>query len=55
MKSLFLYSKLLHLSMKKIAIILVMTFITALVISSCNREACPAYSNAETEHSCQVG
>ena len=35
--------------MKKIAVILVITFITALVISSCNNEACPAYSKADTE------
>lgn len=41
--------------MKKIALILVVVFITALVISSCNKEACPAYSKADTEQSEQVG
>jgi hypothetical protein len=41
--------------MKKIAVILVVTFITALVISSCNKEACPAYSKAETEQSGHAG
>jgi PBP1b-binding outer membrane lipoprotein LpoB len=41
--------------MKKIALILVVVFITALVISSCNKEACPAYSQADTEQSEQVG
>lgn len=41
--------------MKKIAVILVVTFITALVISSCNKEACPAYSKAETEQSVHAG
>jgi hypothetical protein len=41
--------------MKKIALILVVVFITALVVSSCNKEACPAYSQADTEQSEQVG
>ena len=30
--------------MKKIAVILLITFITAIVISSCNKKECPAYS-----------
>ena len=30
--------------MKKIAVILLVTFITAIVISSCNKKECPAYS-----------
>jgi len=34
--------------MKKVAVILVITFITALFVSSCNEKACPAYSKAET-------
>lgn len=34
--------------MKKIAVILLVTFATALVISSCNKQSCPAYSQAET-------
>lgn len=34
--------------MKKIALILVVTFITAFLVSSCNEKYCPAYSKAET-------
>jgi hypothetical protein len=30
--------------MKKIAVILLVTFITAIVVSSCNKKDCPAYS-----------
>lgn len=41
--------------MKKLAVILLITFVTALVISSCNRETCPAYSQVDTEQSAQVG
>lgn len=41
--------------MKKVAVILVVIFVTALVVSSCNKEACPAYSNADTEQTNQVG
>jgi len=41
--------------MKKVALVLVAMFIAALVISSCNREVCPAYSKAETEQAEQVG
>jgi PBP1b-binding outer membrane lipoprotein LpoB len=41
--------------MKKLAVILVITFISALVLSSCNRETCPAYSQAETEQAGHVG
>jgi hypothetical protein len=33
--------------MKKIAVILVITFITALFVSSCNEKSCPAYTSAE--------
>jgi hypothetical protein len=35
--------------MKKIAFILIVTFVTALVVSSCNQKECPAYSKADTE------
>ena len=35
--------------MKKIAVILLVTFITAIVVSSCNKKECPAYSKANTE------
>lgn len=34
--------------MKKIAVILVITFITALFVSACNEKSCPAYSKTET-------
>jgi hypothetical protein len=35
--------------MKKIAVILLVTFVTAIVASSCNKKECPAYSRANTE------
>jgi len=35
--------------MKKLAIILVVCFITAVFISSCNEKACPAYAEAESQ------
>ncbi len=35
--------------MKRIAVILIVCFITAIVISSCNDKACPAYSKAPAE------
>jgi hypothetical protein len=41
--------------MKKIAVILVIAFIVALAVSSCNTKACPAYSKADTEQNNQVG
>jgi hypothetical protein len=41
--------------MKKAAIVLFILFVTALVVTSCNREACPAYSDAGTEQSGQNG
>jgi ABC-type Fe3+-citrate transport system substrate-binding protein len=34
--------------MKKIAVILVICFITALFVSACNEKSCPAYTQAET-------
>lgn len=37
--------------MKKAAVVLLVIFITAFVVSSCNKQACPAYSNAQTEQS----
>lgn len=39
--------------MKKFAVILLVAFIAVLVMSSCNKQACPAYSKADvkkTEH-----
>lgn len=41
--------------MKKVAVILVLAFITALVVSSCNKESCPAYTMADTEQTNQPG
>jgi hypothetical protein len=41
--------------MKKFAVVVFVLFVTVLVISSCNREACPAYSKAETDQPNQVG
>ena len=35
--------------MKKFAVILLIAFVTVLVISSCNKKECPAYSKADTE------
>ncbi len=40
--------------MKKIGFLLVILFITAITVSSCNKEACPAYSQAATEQAEQV-
>ncbi len=41
--------------MKKVAVILAVVFVTALALSSCNKEACPAYSQVDTEQPSQVG
>jgi hypothetical protein len=41
--------------MKKFAVILLITFVTALVVSSCNRETCPAYSKADKAQNERVG
>jgi len=35
--------------MKKFAVLLIAAFITVMVISSCNRKECPAYSKAPAE------
>lgn len=34
--------------MKKIAVILLVTFVTAVVASSCNKKECPAYSKGHS-------
>jgi hypothetical protein len=34
--------------MKKIAVILLVTFVTAMVASSCNKKECPAYSKGHS-------
>ncbi|HOU02807.1 MAG TPA: hypothetical protein PK719_08920 [Bacteroidales bacterium] len=41
--------------MKKVAVVLLLAFVTMLVASSCNRNACPAYSKADTEQPERVG
>jgi hypothetical protein len=35
--------------MKKIAVILLLTFVTAIVASSCNKKDCPAYSKGHAK------
>jgi hypothetical protein len=41
--------------MKKFAVIFIITFVIALVFSSCNKESCPAYSKADVEHVKHIG
>lgn len=41
--------------MKKAAIIVVLIFALGIIMSSCNKEACPAYSQIDTDPSEQVG
>jgi hypothetical protein len=41
--------------MKKFAVLLIVGFIAALVLSSCNKEACPAYSSTDNDQTEQVG
>ncbi|HUX95251.1 MAG TPA: hypothetical protein VMV47_05910 [Bacteroidales bacterium] len=35
--------------MKKFAVLLLVVFVTALVVTSCSQKDCPAYSKADTE------
>jgi hypothetical protein len=49
MKSLFLWINKTVTCMKKFAVILLITFVSAMVVSSCNKKECPAYSKATTE------
>jgi len=35
--------------MKKFAVLLLVVFVTAIVVSSCSAKDCPAYSKADTE------
>ncbi len=39
--------------MKKVSVLLLVTFVAALIVSSCNRKDCPAYSRADTEQADQ--
>jgi hypothetical protein len=41
--------------MKKFAVVLLITFVVALVASSCNKETCPAYTKADVENVKHVG
>ncbi|MDX9773589.1 MAG: hypothetical protein RBT02_09270 [Bacteroidales bacterium] len=41
--------------MKKIGLIVVLAFLAAMALSSCNRETCPAYSSTDTEITGQIG
>jgi uncharacterized lipoprotein YehR (DUF1307 family) len=41
--------------MKKFAFLLIVAFIAAFALSSCNKEACPAYSSADNGQTEQVG
>jgi hypothetical protein len=41
--------------MKKVGLIVVLAFIAALALSSCNKAACPAYSSADTVLTEQAG
>ncbi len=34
--------------MKKVAVIMLVTFVSALVLSSCNKKECPAYSKGHS-------
>jgi len=40
--------------MKKAVIIIAVVFAMGIVLSSCNKQACPAYSQADTEETEQV-
>ena len=39
--------------MKKFAVLLIITFVTAMVVSSCSQKDCPAYAQADTEQAGQ--
>lgn len=41
--------------MKKVGLIVVLAFLAVLAFSSCNREACPAYSSADNAPAEQAG
>jgi hypothetical protein len=42
-------------NMKKLGLIAILAFLAALALSSCNREACPAYSSTSTDSTEQAG
>ncbi len=41
--------------MKRVVIIIAVVFAVGILMSSCNKQACPAYSHVDTEQSEQVG
>ncbi len=41
--------------MKKLSLIVVVAFLAVLALSSCNRQVCPAYSNADAASTEQTG
>jgi len=41
--------------MKRAVIILALVFAAGILLSSCNKQACPAYSQIDTEQTEQVG
>lgn len=55
MKSLFLCIINPESGMKKFAVILIVAFAMAMVVSSCNKKECPAYSKANTEQTGRNG
>jgi len=42
-------------AMKRAAIVIVVLFAAGLILSSCNKEVCPAYSQADTEQTDHTG
>jgi hypothetical protein len=52
LKSIFLY-KFIE-PMKKITVIFLITFVTAILVSSCNKKECPAYTKVNTEQTGKV-
>jgi hypothetical protein len=41
--------------MKKFAVVVIVIFFTVLVLSSCNKQACPAYSKADVRKTENIG
>jgi len=39
--------------MKKFSVLFIVAFVTVLVVSSCNKKECPAYSKTDTEQTGQ--
>jgi len=41
--------------MKKVAFLLALILISAVLVSSCNKKECPAYTKADTEQAEHIG